>query len=141
MLNINRYACTGRLTRDAEAHAGGQVVRLPIAVSNRYQDKSGEWKDDTAFLDVKVFGKAAERAGSLTKGQPVYVEGSIKQESWEKDGQKHSKLVVNASIVKPFEVPQRAGSGDSAAGYEPRPASSHVQQFSASENVNDDLPF
>jgi len=144
MLNINNYMFTGRLTRDPEVRNAGDttICAFTVAVSNRYQDRSGEWKDDTAFLDVKVFGKTADRVAEFSKGQPVYVEGRIKQENWEKDGQKRSKIVVNAAIVKAFEVAQKGHSGGSGAGYRDTPAApSRVQQFSASPEADDDIPF
>lgn len=115
MLNINRVMLTGRLTREPETKylpSGMAVTNISIAVNRRFQDKSGEWRDETSFIDVEVWGKAAERlAETARKGQPVYVEGRLKQESWERDGVKHSKIRVSADSVRPFDVPQRGQAG------------------------------
>lgn len=146
MLNINSCAFTGRLTHDAELKGSGTPFAvLQVAVNNSYKDKNGEWKDDTAFLTVKAFGQTAERCGSLRKGQPVYVDGRIKQENWEQDGQKRSKLVVSAMSVKAFEVPKKGDSGDSggnytqpARGYEQPKAESTTQ---AASDAGDDVPW
>ncbi len=47
------------------------------------------------FVDVTVWGRNAEIASEyLTKGSPVLIEGRLKLDTWEKDGQKHSKLKV-----------------------------------------------
>lgn len=149
MLNINSYSCTGRLTHEPEIKGDGSICVLQVAVSNAYQDKSGEWKNETAFMTVKVFGKAVDRASQLHKGQPVYVEGRIKQENWEQDGQKRSKLVVNALSVKPFEVPKRGDSGDSGGGYSDQADRTAPRGYATSQDLattkpeleNDDVPF
>lgn len=169
MLNINRVMLTGRLTREPETKylpSGMALTNISIAVNRRYQDKSGEWRDDTAFIDVEVWGKAAERIAETTrKGQPVYVEGRLKQDSWERDGVKQSRIRVNADIVKPFDVPQRgqgegssygSGQGSQGGGYAPqgggsapRPQQQQQSQSSAADglhfddnpSVNDDVPF
>lgn len=119
MLSINRVMITGRLTRDPETRylpTGQAVTKMGVAVNRRFQDKNGEWRDETAFIDVEAWGKVAERcAETLKKGRPVYVEGRLKQESWEKDGVKQSKLMISAERVTAFDVPQR---GDSGGGEE-----------------------
>lgn len=152
MLPINSCHFTGRLTHDAEIKGDGSICVLQIAVNNGYFDKNNTWKDETAFLTVKAFGKTADRCGSLRKGQPVYVDGRIKQENWEQDGQKRSKLVVNALSVKPFEVPKKVDSGDSGGGYSANsdqtpPRGYATAQDRATEapatatNSVDDVPF
>ncbi len=168
MLSINRVMITGRLTRDPETKylsSGTAVTNLSVAVNRRYQDKSGEWRDDTSFIDVEAWGKSAERiAESGRKGQPVYVEGRLKQDSWERDGVKQSKLKVSADIVKTFDVPQRGqGSApmdqDDSDSYQssqssaprtssPAPAPqqrssspSDALHFEGNSNVSDDVPF
>lgn len=165
MLNINRVMLTGRLTRDPETKylpSGTAITNISIAVNRRYQDKSGEWRDDTSFIDVEIFGKAAERvAETARKGGAVYVEGRLKQESWERDGVKQSKIRVSADVVKPFDVPQRgAGSkdgGDSDDSYQSQSSGSSSQpynsaprksaapsdglHFEGGPDVSDDVPF
>ena len=123
MLNINRVLITGRLSRDPETKylpSGTAITNLNIANNRRYQ-VNGEWKEEVGFFEVELFGKAAERVQDqgLTKGQPVYVEGRLKQESWEKDGKKQSKTRISADIVKKFEVPEKGATGDSG-GSSPR---------------------
>ena len=103
MFNLNKVLFTGRLTRDAEVRhiSNGCIVTLGVAINNRYCDKDGNWHTDTAFVDVKVFGKAADRCQELAKGTGVCVEGSIRQEEWEtKEGEKRRKLLFKADSVK-----------------------------------------
>jgi single-strand DNA-binding protein len=168
MLNINRVMLTGRLTRDPETKylpSGMAITSLAIAVNRRFQDKNGEWRDETSFIDIETFGKTAERlAETLRKGQAVYVEGRLKQDTWERDGVKQSKIRVSADSVKGFDVPTRGQGqnqgmdhGDSE-GYGSAPSQggggySQSQQsrsggapsdglhFDGGSNVSDDVPF
>ena len=140
MLDINKVLLTGRLTHDPESKADGSICVLQVAVNNGYYDKTQTWKDETAFLTVKVFGKAAERAEQLSKGQPVYVEGRIKQENWEQDGQKRSKLVVNAMSVKAFEVPKKGDSGDSGGGYSTSSAQTPPRGYATAQDRATETP-
>ena len=98
MLHINRVMMTGRLTRDPETKylaSGNAVTNLSMAVNRRYMDRNNEWKEETFFLDIETFGKVAERAAeTLRKGRPVYVEGRLKIDSWERDGQKQYKTRI-----------------------------------------------
>lgn len=160
MLNINRVMLTGRLTRDPETKylpSGMAVTNISIAVSRPFKDKSGEWREEVAFIDIEAFGKLAERVAETTrKGQPVYVEGRLKQDTWERDGQKQSKIRISADIIKNFDVPQRGAasregdedsysSGGGQSSYESQPrrssAPSDGLHFDSSSNVSDDVPF
>ena len=120
MLSINKVMVTGRLTRDPETKylpSGTAITNLGIAVNRRYLDKnSNEWKDETTFLDVETWGKLAERcAETLKKGRPVYIEGRLRTDTWEKEGQKQSKIRLVAERVTGFDVPSRGDSGDTSA--------------------------
>lgn len=116
MLSINRVMITGRLTRDPETKylpSGQALTSLGVAVNRNFQDKSGEWRKETIFIDVDSWDKTAERAAeTLRKGSAVYIEGRLKQDSWERDGVKHSKIKITADTVKGFEVPSRGGAGE-----------------------------
>jgi single-strand DNA-binding protein len=113
----NTVLLTGRLTRDAELKytaAGVAVCHFSIAVNRNYKDpKSGEWKDDTSYVDISVWREAAERCGKiLKKGSPVHVEGRLKSSSFEgKDGTKRTKLEVEARRVQILEKASSAASG------------------------------
>jgi single-strand DNA-binding protein len=163
MLNINRVMITGRITREPETKylpSGLAVTNLSIASNRRFQ-VNGEWREETSFFDIETFGKLAERlAETVRKGQPVYVEGRLKQESWERDGQKQSKVRISADSVKPFDVPQRGQQGDQGESDSYQDSSSYQSQaprqsapqqrasspsdnlhFDSGSNVSDDVPF
>lgn len=104
MANFNRVILLGRLTRDPELRYtpnGSAVTTIGLAVSSSYK-RGDEWKEDTCFIDVVVFGKRAESCNEyLTKGTPVLVEGRLRWRSWEgQDGQKRSKHEVLATNIQ-----------------------------------------
>jgi single-strand DNA-binding protein len=121
----NTVLLTGRLTRDAELKytaAGVAVCHFSIAVNRNYKDpKSGEWKDDTSYVDINVWREAAERCGKiLKKGSPVHIEGRLKSSSFEgKDGAKRTKLEVEARRV---QILEKASSGASGGGESEAPS-------------------
>ena len=122
-MSINRVNISGNLTRDSElrATAGGvQVLRFGVAVSDRRRNpESGEWEDYPNFVECVMFGARAEAVGRyLLKGTKVAIEGKLRYSSWEKDGQRRSKLEV---IVDEVEFMSRAQQAD-AGGYAPAPA-------------------
>lgn len=98
-MSINRVCITGNLTRDAALRAtrdGSQVLRMGVAVNDRRKNpQTQQWEDVPNFVDCVMFGSRAEKlAQYLTKGAKVAVEGRLRYSSWEKDGQKRSKLEV-----------------------------------------------
>ena len=98
MASYNRVILVGNLTRDPELRyipSGMAVTDVGLAVNDRRKTATGEWVDEVTFVDVTVWGRQAETVSEyLTKGSPVLFEGRLKLETWEKDGQKHSKLKV-----------------------------------------------
>lgn len=105
-MSINRVCISGNLTRDPElrATAGGtQVLSFGVAVNDRRRNaQTGEWEDYPNFVDCTMFGNRAEAVGRfLAKGMKVAIEGKLHYSSWERDGQKRSKLEV---IVDEIEV-------------------------------------
>ncbi len=98
MASYNRVILVGNLTREIELRytpGGTAVMDNAIAVNDRRKTASGEWVEETTFVDVTFWGRTAEVASEyLGKGSPVLVEGRLKLDSWETDGQKRSKLRV-----------------------------------------------
>ncbi|MGA2090799.1 MAG: single-stranded DNA-binding protein [Endomicrobiales bacterium] len=120
----NSVTLVGRLTRDPEVRftaKGDAVCSFDIAVNRRFKSTTGEWKDDTTFIGVVVWGESAKRCGErLKKGFPVHVEGRIQSRQWEtKEGQKRTTIEVVARRVqflsKP-ETPQEPGTSGAKPG-------------------------
>jgi single-strand DNA-binding protein len=121
MASFNRVILMGNLTRDIELRyttSGMAIGDVGIAVNDRRKNQNGEWVDEATFFDVKFFGRTAEIAGEyLSKGSPVHLEGRLKLDMWEKDGQKRSKLYV---IVEHMQLIGGKPTGEAGAASRPR---------------------
>ncbi|HUT25641.1 MAG TPA: single-stranded DNA-binding protein [Sumerlaeia bacterium] len=127
MLEMNKVMLIGNLTRDPEltyTSSGTALAKVGLAVNRSWKDRtSGERKEDTAFVDIDVWGQTAEFCSKyLAKGRRVYVEGRLRFDQWEtSDGQKRSKLAVTAERVqfadsRPTEGQQSVARGGSDGG-------------------------
>jgi single-strand DNA-binding protein len=110
-----------------------------VAVNTGYKDKSGEWQDDTCFIDVDVWGKQAEwLTESARKGSKVLVEGSLREDKWEdREGNKRSKIKIRAFHAEHMSEPRGRGGGRSA----PAAADTSPSDTGSAGEVDDDLPF
>jgi len=125
-VEINSVVLGGNLTKEPALKeiAGGRKVASFTVASNRTFVINGEKKKETSFIDVDVWGPAADNCGKyLVKGSPVVVTGRLKQDQWQNEnGEKRSRLKVIAANVqflptgKPAEV--GATSGAASAGAE-----------------------
>ncbi|MGA8656692.1 MAG: single-stranded DNA-binding protein [Chthoniobacterales bacterium] len=98
-MNINRILFTGNLTADPELAQAGKikVVNAALAGNECYYDQQEERQQITTFVDLKIWGAAAENFAKLARrGREIFVEGSLRQDRWEDDeGKKRSRLYVN----------------------------------------------
>lgn len=121
-MSINRVTITGNLTRDPELRqttGGTQVLNLGVAVNDRRRNnQTGEWEDYPNFIDCVLFGNRAQALSQyLSKGSKVAIEGKLRYSSWERDGQRRSKIEV---VVDELEfMSSRNGNGNGGA---PRPS-------------------
>lgn len=101
-LSINLVSISGNLGRDSEirsTQSGTSILTFPLAVSERIK-KGDNWEDYTNWIDVVVFGRRADSLSKiLAKGMKIAVSGHLRYSSWERDGQKRSKLEVIADDV------------------------------------------
>lgn len=93
-MNYSKAFLGGRLTRDPElrhSQGGMAIASLSVAVNEKRADK-----ETVSFIDCTAFAKTAENVHRFfKKGDPIFVEGRLKQDSWEaQDGSRRSKLVV-----------------------------------------------
>lgn len=98
---LNRVVLIGRLTKDPELRfltTGTAICTFTLAVDRpKYKDKDKE----TDFLNCQVWGRMAEScANYLAKGKMAAVDGQIRIETWEKDGERKYKTVINAENVR-----------------------------------------
>ncbi|MDR0374583.1 MAG: single-stranded DNA-binding protein [Treponema sp.] len=119
MADINHVVLVGRLTRDAELKytANGQAVcKFSIAVNRR--KKSGEqWVEEANFFDIVVWGRQGEALNQyLVKGKLIGVDGELRQDRWEQDGQNRSKIEIIANNLQLLGGGASSQSGNGASG-------------------------
>lgn len=119
--DLNSVVLIGRLTRDAELsylQSGSAVAKMSIA-TNRNKKEGEQWVGVVDYFDISLFGKQAEVLKQyLLKGKQIAVQGNLRQDRWEKDGQKFSKVYVVASNVE--LLGGRSDSSGGSGGYTPR---------------------
>ena len=151
MASFNKVVLVGNVTRDPEVRyiqSGTAVTDLGLAVNDRRKTATGEWVEETTFVDVTLWGRTAEVAGEyVTKGSPLLIEGRLKLDTWEKDGKKNSKLRV---VCERMQLLGGKGEGGRAKG---RPAAAATSDDFASAprydggddgpaaGGDDDIPF
>lgn len=145
--DLNSVSLVGRLTRDAELsylQSGTAVAAMSVAV-NRSRKDGDQWISEVNYFDVSYFGKPAESLKQyLTKGKQIAVQGSLKQDRWEKDGQKFSKIRIMANTIELLggradgspSSSYNGGSGQQMqGGYTPRPS---AQNYQAADSAPDE---
>lgn len=151
-MSVNQVAVTGNLTRDVELRstAGGTaVLSFGIAVNDRRKNQqTGQWEDVPNFFECVTFGnRATALSDILTKGMKVAVSGKLHYSSWEKDGQKHSKVDIIANdieIMQNRKPQQDYQSGYQKQAYPPQPAPQAYAPQPARQQLDvydEDLPF
>ena len=128
MNDINNVTILGRLVRDPEvrfAATGTAVASFSIATNRRYADKSGQWQVEVAFLPCAAFGRVAEQLAQKHKGDAVLATGRLRTENWEKDGAKHSRLVL---VTETLHFIASAPTGGMEEAGEPLPAPGEVRK-------------
>jgi len=142
----NRVLLLGNLGADPElkmTQGGMSVLKLRLATTERYQDKSGVWQDKTEWHSVVVWGKRAESLHKiLSKGSTIFVEGSLHTSSYEKDGETRYRTEVTAKSVILGGRGQGGDSGGSQRQERPaREAPPVGDEGSAPDLPDDDIPF
>lgn len=118
MSSYNRVTLVGNLTRQPELRKtknGSAVTDLGIALNRVWTGENGQRQEETTFVDVTVWGRAAENAAQyLQKGRSVLVEGRLQMESWQdkQSGQERSKLRVVADTVQFLGSSHESGPSD-----------------------------
>ena len=141
---VNKVIAIGNLGQDPETRyvpSGAAVTNFSIAVSETWKDKqTGEQKERTEWINVEVWGRAAEACAEyLRKGSQCYVEGKLQTDSWDdkETGQKRYRTKVRADSVQFLSGGgsrnERASDRKDQDGMPPR--------GSGQEDFDDDIPF
>jgi single-strand DNA-binding protein len=148
MRSFNRVILVGNLTRDPELRyipSGTAVSDIGLAVNERVK-RGDQWVEEATFVDITLWGRTAEVANEyLSKGSPVLIEGRLKLDRWEKDGQKHSKLKVIGEELRMLGTRDGSRSGGprgaEAGGEQPQYDDAEQYAPAGAPPPNDDIPF
>ncbi len=146
MASYNRVILVGNLTSDPELRyipSGTAVTELRMAINDRRKTASGEWVEETTFVDVTLWGRTAEVATEyLNKGSNVLIEGRLKLDTWEKDGKKNYKLRV---VGDKMQMLGGKGGGGGGGGGGSRGGAAPTRQAGPGDEMemppDDDIPF
>jgi single-strand DNA-binding protein len=124
MTDTNSIILIGRITKDCGAdersfsYVGNGTAKAVVSLAvNRSVKKGDKWEDEVSFIDVTIWGKTAENLkANLVKGKQICVCGYLKQDRWEKDGQKQSRLNVVAESVQLLGGGNKGGSNQQNDG-------------------------
>lgn len=139
MTDLNHVVLIGRLTRDlgdderSFGYVGNGQARAIVSIAVNRSKKSGdEWIDETSYFDITIWGKTAENLKPyLNKGKQICVEGHLKQDRWEKEGQKMSRVTIIADQVQLL--------GGNKNGSESSPAANN--QNNSDSGFAEDIPW
>jgi len=113
--NLNSVLVEGNLVADPELRytsSGTPVCSFTIGVNRSWKD-GDQWKDEASYFDITAWNRQGEVCKEhLTKGQSVRVAGRLKQDRWEQEGQKRSKVIIVAEHVEFGKKPKAAENQD-----------------------------
>lgn len=102
MADLNNISIIGRMTRDlgerdyGYTNNGKARMNISIAVNDGYGDNQY-----TSYIDVVVWGKTAENIRPyIGKGKQLAINGRIRQDRWENNGQKNSRVIIVAETIQ-----------------------------------------
>jgi len=156
MASFNKVVLVGNLTRAPELRhipSGLAVTDITLAVNDRRKSATGDWIEEVSYVDITLWGRWAEIVCQYTtKGSSLFVEGRLKQDKWESEGQTRSKLkVIGERTILMGGGGNRGGGGDDEGGGHVRhnntrnagrsasPAPQH--EYYDTQDGSDEVPF
>ena len=140
-MDLNNYSVIGRMTRDLDERAfaytsnGKARLNISIAVNDGYGDNQY-----TSYFDVVVWGKTAENIKPyLGKGKQICINGRLRQDRWESNGQKNSRVVIVAETVQLLGGGSQNGAG--SGGNNQQTAPQRPQDYDNGGEFSEDIPF
>jgi single-strand DNA-binding protein len=122
MASVNKVILIGNLGKDPEikyTQGGMAVAHFSLATNERVKDKEGNWQDRTEWHNIVLFDRKAEVAGEyLKKGRTVYIEGSIRTNSWDdkETGQKKYRTEIIGNQMVLLGGPREGGGEEGGGG-------------------------
>jgi single-strand DNA-binding protein len=139
---FNQVMLIGNLTRDPEMRytpKGTAVARVSLAINRKWRNDAGVEQDEVTFVDCDAWGKTAELVAQYTaKGDPIFVTGRLKLDSWEdkKTQEKKTRLGV---VIENMQFLRSKPDGERRAPAKTKPASATAVAGDAPPD--DDVPF
>lgn len=138
--DLNSVSLIGTLVKDAELKTVGNGFNiLTMGVANNYSQKKNEtYEQEVSFFDCRLLGKVAQAlAPYMKKGSKVAINGKLRQERWEKDGKKNSKVYI---LVEDIQFVGGKASGNTSQQSAP---AQNIAQVSENNDMGfpEDLPF
>jgi single-strand DNA-binding protein len=136
---INKVILVGRLGKDPEIRStpqGNTVAKFTMATDEKFTDRAGEKQERTEWHNIVAWGKLGEICGQyLKKGKLVYIEGSIRTDSWDdkESGQKKYRTEIVANTMKMLDRRGDEGGGGGGGNYD-RGSSSYGQASSSTSS-------
>jgi len=140
---MNQFNAIGRLVRDPETRAigGGQSVsNVSLAINRSWKDKqTDEWKEETLFIKGTAWGKLADKAATMAKGDLVVIGGHLEGRKWtDKDGGARETIEVRLSTLEAIKA--SAGGAKSSDDWKNKGKKSGPAE-SFSQDLDDEIPF
>jgi single-strand DNA-binding protein len=146
MASLNKVQLIGNLGKDPEVRftgSGQAVANFPIATTEKWKNKDGQWEEKTEWHNIVVWGKLAELCREyLNKGRPVYVEGKLQTRSWQdKDGNKRYTTEIVGQAVQFLGAP--TGKSGAMAGSDMGAGAQSIDSVPTPPpfDESDDIPF
>lgn len=141
MQDLNHFDVIGRLTRSLEgdeknfSYIGNGTAKAVVSIAVNSSVKKGDkYEDYVSYFDIQIFGKTAENLKPyLKKGTQISVSAHLKQDRWEKDGQKRSAISIIADQVQLL--------GGKKDGNSTTNSTPTQQSFAADDGFPEDVPF
>ena len=136
---VNKVVILGNLGQDPtirQTNSGGIVCTLNIATSERFRNRDGEDQERTEWHRVTVFGRLAEVCRDyLQKGSSIYMEGSLRTSTYERDGEtRYSLDIIMRDMVMLGSRQDGGGRRDSGSGYDESRADSYSRSDRSSRS-------
>ena len=142
--DLNQVVLIGNCVREVAISytQGGICIGKLSLASNRSVKRNNQWESEVSYFDVTIFGKTAENLQPyLVKGQKVAVSGILKQDRWEKDGHKFSKIGIIANIVQLIGSNPRSNGANQPAESVSAPSSINNSAMAENPSVDDSTGF
>lgn len=132
---LNKVMLIGNLGSDPELKQLNndlKVASFSVATTEKIKDKAGAVQDRTEWHRISVWNKQAENCAKyLAKGSKVFIEGKIRTNTYEKDGEKRYSTEIMAQNVT-FLTPRSESS---------QPQTAQQPQFPTPPDDMSDIPF